>query len=64
VRSTTHRLFKTVFARATDLEVLDRRCRVISIDDLIAVKAHVARPKDKLVEAELRAIRDRLENKP
>lgn len=35
-------------------------CRVLSLDDLIAVKHHVGRPKDKAVEIELRAIRERL----
>ncbi len=52
--------FHAVVARSASLDVLERPCRVISLDDLIAVKAYVARPKDKLVEAELRAIRDRL----
>jgi predicted nucleotidyltransferase len=52
--------YDRVASKAKELEIFGRRCRVISIDDLIAVKAHVARPKDKLVEAELRAIRDRL----
>jgi hypothetical protein len=31
--------------------------RVLSIDQLITVKAHLGRPKDRLVEGELRAIR-------
>lgn len=35
-------------------------CRLVALDDLIAVKQHVARPKDKAVEMELRAIRERL----
>ena len=34
--------------------------RVIALDQLIEIKAHLNRPKDKLVEAELRAIRDKL----
>ena len=33
---------------------------VIELDPLIEIKAHLTRPKDKVVEAELRAIRDRL----
>lgn len=52
--------FAAVAASAKHLEVFDRDCRVIALDDLISVKAFVGRPKDKLVEAELRAIRERL----
>jgi hypothetical protein len=52
--------FEAVVAHATEMELFNRRCRVIGLDDLITVKAHVGRPKDKLVEAELLAIRDRL----
>ncbi len=33
--------------------------RVLSLDQLIEVKAHLRRPKDKVVEAELRTIRAR-----
>jgi hypothetical protein len=33
--------------------------RVVSLDDLLAVKEHVGRPKDKLVAIEMRAIRER-----
>jgi hypothetical protein len=52
--------FSAVAVRSNELTVFGRKCRVIALDDLIAVKAYVARPKDKLVEAELRAIRERL----
>lgn len=45
--------------RAAILEVFGHPCRVISLDDLISAKAHLGRPKDKQVELELRAIRDR-----
>ncbi|MEW6432642.1 MAG: hypothetical protein AB1730_14155 [Myxococcota bacterium] len=31
-----------------------------TVDDIIEEKAHVGRPKDKAVELELRAIRERL----
>jgi predicted nucleotidyltransferase len=34
------------------------RIRIIALEDLIAVKAHVGRPKDRHVELELRAIRE------
>jgi predicted nucleotidyltransferase len=40
--------------------VSDQLVRVITLDQLIEVKAHLRRPKDKIVESELRAIRDRL----
>jgi hypothetical protein len=36
----------------------DRLVAVLELDQLIAVKAYLSRRKDKLVEAELRAIRD------
>ncbi len=38
--------------------VEDRKVRVLALDQLIAVKAYLRRPKDKIVEAELRAIRE------
>jgi hypothetical protein len=37
----------------------ERPVPVLSLDQLIAVKAHLQRPKDKIVEAELRSIRAR-----
>lgn len=40
--------------------VVDRKVLVIELDQLIEIKAYLSRRKDKLVEAELRAIRDRL----
>lgn len=44
-----------------DAELLPgRHVRVLSLDQLIEVKAHLRRPKDKIVEAELRAIREHL----
>lgn len=42
----------------------DRIVRVLSLDQLIEVKAHVRRPKDRIVGAELRAIRNRLSLMP
>jgi predicted nucleotidyltransferase len=41
-----------------------RPVRVLSLDQLIAVKAHLRRPKDKIVEAELRSIRARRQSPP
>ncbi len=52
--------YSNVVSRAVEMSLFGRRCKVISLDDLIAIKSHVGRAKDKLVEAELRAIRERL----
>jgi hypothetical protein len=48
------------YQRAVTRELFGATCLVVSNDDLIAVKQHVGRPKDKAVEVELRAIRERL----
>lgn len=46
--------------RSVELEVVEgRRCQVLDLDQLIEVKAFVGRPKDRIVEQELRAIRER-----
>lgn len=43
-----------------EIELLEgKRFRVLSLDQLIAVKTHLRRPKDRIVEMELRAIRQR-----
>lgn len=52
--------FEQVAAQAVELELFGRAHRVVSLDHLIDVKTFVARPKDKPVELELRAIRERL----
>jgi hypothetical protein len=49
---------------AERIEFLGATCKVIALDHLITIKESVARPKDLLVAAELRAIRDRLRNQP
>lgn len=41
---------------AIEIELFGRRCRVISIEDLIRAKESLARPKDLLAAQELRAI--------
>jgi predicted nucleotidyltransferase len=48
-----------VAARALTLEIYGRPCRVISLDDLIAVKSHLGRDKDRQALEELRALRAR-----
>lgn len=54
--------YQRVASRAVTVLVHGHACRIASLDDLIAVKAHVGRPKDKQVELELRAIRERLKS--
>jgi hypothetical protein len=41
---------------SVEIELFGRRCRVISIEDLIRAKEALARPKDLLAAQELRAI--------
>lgn len=52
--------YTAVAGRAVPMTLEGRTCRVLGLDDLITVKAFVGRPKDKVVEVELRAIRERL----
>jgi predicted nucleotidyltransferase len=49
--------YAEVATRAISLDLYGRACRVISLDDLIAVKRHLGRDKDRLVERELLALR-------
>jgi predicted nucleotidyltransferase len=51
--------YEHVAARAITLELYGRPCRIISLDDLITVKHHLGRDKDRLVERELLALRAR-----
>jgi hypothetical protein len=44
-------------ARAVTVQAFGRPCRIIGLDDLIAIEDRVARPKDVPVAAQLRAIR-------
>lgn len=47
--------------RSVLIELIPRRVvPVLELDQLIEVKAFLTRPKDKIVEAELRAIRERI----
>lgn len=55
--------YERLAARATEFEIDGRMHRVIDIDDLIAVKEMVARPKDIQVALELRAIRAQRERR-
>ncbi len=51
--------YEQVAARAMTLELYGRPCRIISLDDLITVKHHLGRDKDRVVERELLALRAR-----
>jgi len=52
--------FERVRAAAIEIEIFGRRCRVISLDDLITAKETLARDKDVLAAKELRSIREKL----
>jgi hypothetical protein len=45
---------------AASMRLEDGEHRIIALDDLIAVKEHVARPKDIIVAVQLKAIRARM----
>jgi predicted nucleotidyltransferase len=50
--------YEVVAQHAEETTLLGPTVRVIGIEDLITVKAHVGRPKDRHAELELRAIRE------
>jgi hypothetical protein len=49
-----------VRAAAVEIDLFNRRCRVISLEDLIRAKEALGREKDLLAVKELRAIREKL----
>jgi predicted nucleotidyltransferase len=51
--------YAEIVTRALTLDIYGRPCRVISLDDLIAVKAYLGREKDRLALDELKALRAR-----
>lgn len=51
--------FERVRAASVQIELFGRRCRVISLDDLIRAKEALGREKDLLAAKELRAIREK-----
>ena len=53
--------FQRVRGSSIEIELFGRRCRVISIEDLIVAKEALGRDKDKLAVKELRAIREKTE---
>jgi len=52
--------FDRVRAGAVEIELFGRRCRVMSLDDLIAAKLALGRDKDLLAAHELKAVAERL----
>jgi hypothetical protein len=50
--------FDRVNSAAVDIDLFERRVRVISVDDLIAAKEALGREKDKLAATELKAVRE------
>jgi hypothetical protein len=52
--------FERVRAGSIEIELLGRRCRVISLENLIQAKEALGREKDLLAVKELRAIREKL----
>ncbi len=53
--------FAEIKSRSFEIPLFGRKCRVISIDDLIAVKEKMNRPKDHQAVRELRLIKQKSE---
>jgi predicted nucleotidyltransferase len=51
--------FERVSANSIEVELFGRRCRVMSLDDLIQAKEALGREKDLLAVKELKAIREK-----
>ncbi|NTX05837.1 MULTISPECIES: hypothetical protein [Myxococcus] len=56
--------YDDVASKAVSMELYGHPCRIIGLDDLIAIKQHVGRDKDRMVARELLALRDRQATKP
>ena len=51
--------FDRVRAASIEVELFERTCRVMSLDDLILAKEALGREKDLLAAKELRAVREK-----
>lgn len=49
--------FEKVKKNSVEIDLFGRKCRVISVEALIRAKEKMGRPKDRLVVAELKALR-------
>src|SRR5215472_5989973 len=58
------RQLRGVRSASVEIELFGRRCRVISVEDLIQAKEALGRDKDLLAAKELRAIREKLRAAP
>jgi hypothetical protein len=56
--------FQRVLASSIEVELFGRRCRVMSLEDLIQAKETLAREKDLLSARELRALREKKSQPP
>ena len=52
--------FESIRAKAVEVDLFGRRCRVMSLDDLILAKESLGRDKDVQAVIQLRAIREKL----
>lgn len=52
------RSYAALLPHTIEIELFDRHCRVLNIDALITSKRAIARPKDKEVILQLRAIQE------
>lgn len=55
--------FESVRANAIEVELFGRRCKVMSLDDLIRAKEAIGREKDLRAATQLRAIREKLKQR-
>lgn len=53
--------YEDVLKYSIEIDLFDRKCRVLDIDGLIHSKEEMARPKDKEVIIQLKAIKEQLE---
>lgn len=51
--------FEQVVDSSIEIELFGKKCRVLSLEALIKAKEKMGRPKDKLVVAELKALRQK-----
>jgi len=56
--------FDEIKSRSVEISLYGRKCRVISVDDLIKIKASMNRPKDKQTVLELQLIRQNSNRMP